>query len=171
MEDTTKNIIVNIDNKEKPKKRLITSNAKWKFNDNELTSCHEENILKQIYTKNIINKEQCEFFIHLINKKISGYRYQDIEKHKLDTHKFITLDKIIELMIECENICYYCKNNVKILYEFVRETTQWTLDRIDNNLGHNNDNVMIACLNCNLRRRTMYHERYAFTKQLVIKKM
>jgi hypothetical protein len=26
--------------------------------------------------------------------------------------------------------------------------------------------VEIACLNCNLRRRTMYHERYVFTKQM-----
>jgi hypothetical protein len=49
---------------------------------------------------------------------------------------------------------------------------QWTLERIDNDLGHNKNNVEIACLNCNLRRRTMYHERYLFTKELnIIKKI
>ena len=44
---------------------------------------------------------------------------------------------------------------------------QWTLERIDNGMGHNKDNVEIACLLCNLRRRTMYHERYVFTKQMM----
>ena len=27
-------------------------------------------------------------------------------------------------------------------------------------MGHNKDNVVISCLNCNLRRRTMHYERY-----------
>lgn len=48
---------------------------------------------------------------------------------------------------------------------------QWTLDRIDNDIGHYSDNVVIACLSCNLHRKTMYHERFLFTKQLnIIKK-
>jgi len=59
---------------------------------------------------------------------------------------------------------------VHILYENVREPLQWTLERIDNDFGHNKNNVEIACLNCNLRRRTMYHERYLFTKELSIVK-
>ena len=59
---------------------------------------------------------------------------------------------------------------VEILYEKVREPKQWTLDRIDNRYGHNKENVLIACLDCNVRRKTMYHERYAFTKQLNIVK-
>ena len=29
----------------------------------------------------------------------------------------------------------------------------WTLDRIDNNIGHNRDNVVISCLACNLQKR------------------
>jgi hypothetical protein len=59
---------------------------------------------------------------------------------------------------------------VQILYEYVRESNQWTLERLDNDFGHNKGNVEIACLNCNLRRRTMYHERYLFTKELSIVK-
>ena len=48
---------------------------------------------------------------------------------------------------------------------------QWSLERIENQYGHNKENVEIACLSCNLGRRTMYHERYLFTKQLeIIKK-
>ena len=41
---------------------------------------------------------------------------------------------------------------------------QWTLDRIDNNLGHNSDNVLISCLECNLKRRRMNMERFQFSK-------
>jgi len=53
----------------------------------------------------------------------------------------------------------------------VREQCQWSLDRIDNNYGHNYDNLFVTCLSCNLRRKTMYHERYEFTKQLTISKI
>jgi hypothetical protein len=73
-------------------------------------------------------------------------------------------------MIESKNQCYYCKEDVQVLYENVREPKQWTLDRINNKMGHNHGNLLIACLNCNLRRRTMHTERYVFTKQLNIVK-
>jgi hypothetical protein len=53
----------------------------------------------------------------------------------------------------------------------VREPQQWTLERMDNDFGHNEGNVVIACLSCNLRRRTMHYERYLFTKQLNIVKV
>jgi len=31
--------------------------------------------------------------------------------------------------------------------------------------------VVIACLECNMRRRTMYYERYVATKQLKVNKL
>ena len=33
-----------------------------------------------------------------------------------------------------------------ILYENVREPKQWSVDRINNDLGHNIDNFVLACL-------------------------
>ena len=83
--------------------------------------------------------------------------------------EFIDISFVISKLIECPT-CYYCKDNVQLIYEFVREPKQWTLDRIDNSHGHNRNNVEISCLRCNLRRRIMHHERFVFTKQLVIKK-
>ena len=62
-------------------------------------------------------------------------------------------------------LCFYCLQQVKIIYTQVRDPKQWTLERIDNSLGHNRGNVVISCLSCNIRRRCMYHERYVFTKQ------
>ena len=46
----------------------------------------------------------------------------------------------------------------------------WTLDRIDNNIGHNTDNVVISCLACNLQKRRRGEEAFKFMKQMVIKK-
>jgi hypothetical protein len=58
-----------------------------------------------------------------------------------------------------------------LFYENVREPKQWSLERIDNKEGHNYGNVEIACLSCNIGRRTMYQDRFIFTKQLsIIKK-
>ena len=59
---------------------------------------------------------------------------------------------------------------MQILYKDVREKLQWTLDRIDNDVGHNSDNVLIACLHCNLGRRKIDADDYLFTKQLKIEK-
>ena len=57
-----------------------------------------------------------------------------------------------------------------LLYDIVREAKQWTLDRINNDIGHNTDNVLISCLECNLKRRRTNKDAFLFTKQLVIVK-
>ena len=98
--------------------------------------------------------------------KISGYKSQDMKKGLYDESKFVRFDDVVALMSDRKMLCFYCRKQAMLFYEHVRESNQWTLERIDNMRGHNTDNVEIACLNCNLRRRTMYHERYVFTKQM-----
>ncbi len=98
--------------------------------------------------------------------KISGYKCQDVKKGLYDEPKFVRFDDVIALMNSRKMACFYCKKQALLFYEYSRDSAQWTLERIDNKHGHNTDNVEIACLNCNLRRRTMYHERYVFTKQM-----
>jgi hypothetical protein len=103
--------------------------------------------------------------------KISGYKSQDMKKGLFDESKFVCFDDVIKLMTSSKMECFYCKKPSLLFYEYVRDRCQWTLERIDNSRGHNIDNVEIACLDCNLRRRTMYHERYLFTKQIGIVKL
>lgn len=113
----------------------------------------------------------CKLIQQHIQQKINGYRAQDIQKSLYNEVDFVDISYVLQLMIESDNFCYYCKKPVYVLYEIVREPKQWTLERLNNKIGHNRGNVAIACLDCNLRRKTMYHERFAFTKQLnVVKK-
>ena len=42
---------------------------------------------------------------------------------------------------------------------------QWSLDRIDNDYGHNHDNVVISCLECNLKRRCIDMNKYKESKK------
>jgi len=182
-ESQTKKLIVSFEPKTKEKKektvktqkekqkRQVTTTPQWTFNENDLEYENQMKLLKEIQENKIVNREPCNFIVRQINNKIYGYRTQDIDKKILCEEKLIDLQNVLNLMIKCDNKCFYCKENVNVLYEYVREPKQWTLERLDNNFGHNNDNVVIACLSCNLRRKTMHYERYVFTKQLnIIKK-
>jgi len=111
-------------------------------------------------------QEKVDFLRRQLSKKISGYYEQDLKKGIFDSLKAITVDQVIQKCIECQLQCYYCQNQVKILYEIVRDPLQWTLERLNNEHGHNQDNVVIACLKCNLSRRCMNSERYVKTKQM-----
>lgn len=145
--------------KEKEKtKRKITSTNKWVFSQEEIDENNHYKYLEDPYKK--------EFIIFEIKKKLSGYRSQDVEKDKYNIIRFSTLNSVLELMEQSELKCFYCKGCVALLYENIREPRQWTLERIDNSIGHDIGNVEISCLSCNLRRRTMHHERYIFTKQI-----
>jgi len=49
--------------------------------------------------------------------------------------------------------------------------TQWSLERLNNNIGHYSNNTCISCLRCNLQRRNDNHEYFKFSKQLNIIRM
>lgn len=161
----------NVKTEKEKRKRVITTISSWNFTDDDLTFENQMNLLQQIHEKKIINQKHCDIILSQIRTKINGYRNQDIEKNKFEPDLFIDEEYVINCLVECNIKCFYCKENVNILYEYVRATKQWSLDRLDNNFGHNKNNLVVACLGCNLRRKTMHHERYVFTKQLDIKKM
>lgn len=109
--------------------------------------------------------------IREIKSKLNGYKNQDIKKNIFNKDELITIDEIIEKLVISKLLCYYCKNHVKILFVEIRDNRQWTLDRIDNDVCHNNDNTVICCLKCNLERRVQNSNNFKFTKQLKIKKI
>jgi len=106
----------------------------------------------------------------MISKKLHGYKSQDKKFEIYSDYYFIKPEQVIEKLKECDSTCYYCKE--KVLMEYgKRDPKQWTLDRIDNTMGHNTTNVLISCLGCNLKRRNRTVEKFLFTKQLCIKKV
>ena len=105
-----------------------------------------------------------------ISSKLNNYKQQDVLKKVYDERKLINLEQVICKLQESGLKCLYCKEEVYLLYKMVREMKQWTLDRIDNTMGHNQGNVLISCLACNLKRRNRPVKKFLFTKQLVIKK-
>jgi RecA-family ATPase len=111
-------------------------------------------------------EEAAKIIIQQIQKKITGYKQQDILKKKLDEFEFITFDHVFKKMVDSELKCYYCKKEMLILYDISRETTQWTVDRIDNDKGHNQTNYHLSCLHCNLQKRRRTDDKFLFTKQL-----
>jgi len=111
-----------------------------------------------------------KLIIQQIERKISGYKQQDIDKKKFNADKIVKLNHIINSLMECNMKCYYCDCEMYLLYEVVREHKQWTVDRINNDLGHNYDNYVLACLECNLKRRRRTKDAFFFTKNLSIVK-
>ena len=100
--------------------------------------------------------------------KIQGYKNQDKKKALLNEQSIVDFAEVIDLLTSSELYCYYCKIQTQLLYENVKDMEQWTLDRLDNKIGHNKGNVVISCLACNLKRKTMHFKRFEFTKQLQI---
>ena len=103
-----------------------------------------------------------------INKKISGYKQQDKKKDVYDETSFIEVVNVIDKLRECELHCYYCKQKMLVLYDISRESRQWSVDRIDNDKGHNKENYHLACLECNLKRRRTNDAKFLMSKSTFI---
>jgi hypothetical protein len=177
MEDISQNIrttilptnekIKKIITQKEKKDRVITRDKKWTICDNDYNCDLQLSVMKEADISNNVYKLMCSE----IRRKISGYKSQDQKKNKYSEIDFIDIDFIKETILERELKCYYCRESLYVLYKSVREPKQWSVERMDNDYGHNKNNITIACLECNLKRKTIYHERFRFTKQLTIKKM
>ena len=79
--------------------------------------------------------------------KLRGYRNQDIDKglYQDGSGGFVTYPYVLALLYTTRLMCCYCGATTMVVYEGVREPKQWTLERIDNRVGHNIGNVQIAC--------------------------
>jgi hypothetical protein len=144
---------------------ISTNNIHIK-NENTSTTINNEVIDPSGDNFNDLHK----LMIRQVERKLNNYKQQDILKKVYNSDNIITLEETIIKLKESQLLCYYCKKEMLILYEIVRENLQWTLDRIDNYLGHTNNNVVISCLNCNLKRRKQSKDAFLFTKQLQIVK-
>jgi len=92
-------------------------------------------------------------------------------KKRYNENAFVDIEFVLELLKTESYKCSYCQNGVLINYDIVREMNQWSLDRKQNDIGHNRGNVVVSCLKCNLNKRKMNENSFRFTKQLVIQQL
>jgi hypothetical protein len=156
IETETKTIIIDT---KTPRKRKITKHPKWTIYDSE------KDIFLSFFEESE-NIEQKIFLEKQMKQKIEGYKNQDKKKNLWNPEKFINMEYLQQKIKDSQLCCFYCKGTIRLWYDYVLEPKQWTLERIDNDYGHNIDNVEIACLSCNRKRRCMFHERFRFTKQI-----
>jgi len=117
------------------------------------------------------NARLLSYIIREIDTKRKAYIYQDKHHEIYDPRFSITTDRIVELLVAAELLCFYCREICQVSYKEAMCRRQWTLDRTDNNYGHNDANVVIACLDCNLKRGTMDAERFRQGKQFTFRKV
>ncbi|RHZ44471.1 hypothetical protein Glove_724g33 [Diversispora epigaea] len=86
-----------------------------------------------------------------ISGKLVGYMNQDKKK---DREFNLSIDYILKLKDLQENKCELCLNEMLWEWDVSIDSDQWTVDRINNDLGHIEGNVHLTCLECNRNHRT-----------------
>ena len=121
----------------------------------------------------LLNQEfECkEPLVEELRKKLSSYKQQDESKKLYRENEFIKKDELVEKLVCSRLICHYCGKKLNIVYINCCDKTQWTLDRVDNDQGHNTNNVLVACLGCNLKRRRLDKDKFLFSKRMTIVKL
>lgn len=164
-----------LEQKENNKKPIRLEINKYKYNKKYIHKIKQQiGLLNDTWintnNNNSVNYEEKKELEKILEKKRKGYYYQDIDKKIYQEDKFISLEVMMEKMIVSKLKCEYCSKQCLLLYEEVMCKDQWTLDRINNDYGHNENNVVISCLRCNIQRKTMDKNRFEFGKKLKIKK-
>lgn len=138
------------------------------FDEKLLIQREQVKCINQIYLDNDFDNKN--LYENEIKKKISGYKNQDVKKNRFDQDKFIDFNNVIEKLVVSKLKCKYCNKNLLVLTNKFRDNDQWTLERNNNNIGHNTDNVIITCLECNLKRKNSNADNFEYTKKLKINK-
>jgi len=134
---------------------------------NNKTFSEQRIILNRIYLEDEY-LENSDVYLSELKKKWNSYRQQDKKHGIFHDDFFIGFETMIKKLVSSKMQCYYCTCNCLFLYEDSYDDTQWTLDRIDNNKGHTDNNTVICCLKCNLSRGNIHHDRFIESKKISI---
>lgn len=139
------------------------------LDDTDLNHINQLTMINNYYINNSCCHEK--LLKREIDRKINSYKSQDIQRDLYNELLLISLSEVVEKLVVSKLKCHYCSCDVLVLYKDVRAQNQWTLDRIDNDKCHSNENTIISCLKCNLQRRTRDMNKFLFTKKLKINKI
>ena len=155
----------------KKEKGMRVESKKWSNLENfkEMDKYKQIELLNRLYLGE--NYEGKKYVEKEINRKVNGYKNQDVKKKVYNKERMITYEDVIEKLVISKLRCYYCRVDCILMYKNIREMNQWTLDRINNDIGHFKEKVVICCLKCNLKKGTKNDEHFKFAKQMkIIKK-
>ena len=152
------------------KNKTIRKNFSLDKEKNPIETEHRDQVdtVNKIYLG--IDIEEHKNIIGELRKKTNSYKTQDEKKDRYDISSFIKNEELYEKLVVSKLRCFYCSKEVKVVYGYVRDDFQWTLDRIDNGIGHSSEDTVISCLKCNLQRRVTDCKKFEFTKKLRIKR-
>lgn len=147
-------------------------NIKYKQRDISISEIHDIFLFIKNHDKH--NKDDTsqqfsnkqKYIYQTLYTKSYSYFNQDKTKRSELPREIIPVKILIDKLINNNYKCSYCNQNVKIIYDKVRDPLQWTLDRIDNSLNHTDTNCVISCLKCNLKRKTL--EKKIFEKWNIV---
>lgn len=146
----------------------------WTFDADHYKHARQIELVQQLWDARHATSDAltpvAKIALQQIHRKLYGYAQQDHAKGTYCADQFLTLAGVLRAMLDCELLCHYCSVPMSVLYDLSREGTQWTVDRINNQQGHNADNFHLACLDCNLKRRCRNDQKFLSYKQLVLVK-
>lgn len=93
-----------------------------------------------------------------IDSKLMGYKSQDKSKERYNNNNFIKKDEVKKIIAKQNTRCIYCWKNL--------QETDWSLDRIDNTIGHNSGNCLLSCIKCNVYRKNENYKTFYRKKAL-----
>jgi hypothetical protein len=89
-------------------KRVITNTKKWRFTEEDYTPENQMSLLKNIVTSRPEQYDTAQMCVlQQLSQKLSGYKSQDMVKNLYDSSKFITRERVIELLIDSDLKCHY----------------------------------------------------------------
>lgn len=85
----------------------------------------------------------------ILKKKLNSLKLVDENKGREFN---IDKDYVNNIIQEASNKCKWCSKECKFVGYDNRDIDQWSIDRIDNNYGHIQGNIVLSCLHCNVKR-------------------
>ena len=99
------------------------------------------------------NKSYCKLcgdaLVITIKNMVKNSKDSDIKYNRFDELNFINKLYVKNLIVHSNNKCYYCFCDLQYIKYDINLAT---IERINNDLGHNIGNCVIACRKCNFSR-------------------
>ena len=85
-----------------------------------------------------------------VKKKVGQYKQQDSRaKREIDQNNYITEQWLNDNLC---NVCIHCNTTFDVSFKECKVFCNLTADRVDNERGHEFDNIVPCCTGCNVRK-------------------